>query len=104
MKERSFNYNWTTALACIDEIYPIAVAGNPATYPDKIFPNIPGVAPFTDAGNVPGTYPQYQPGIKAGVCVGQQGSTSVGNPGGPVKLQFWHKVNDYADVLVKGPS
>jgi len=28
----------------------------------------------------------------------------VGTPGGPVKLQFWHKVNDYADVLVKGPS
>jgi len=100
----SFNYNWTTALACIDEIYPAAVAGNPATYPDTIFPAIPSVAPFTDSGNAPGTYPQYQPTVKAGVCVGQQGSTSVGNPGGPVKLQFWHKVNDYADVLVKGPS
>jgi hypothetical protein len=83
---------------------PTAVAGNPATYPDTIFPAIPSVAPFTDSGNAPGTYPQYQPTVKAGVCVGQQGSTSVGNPGGPVKLQFWHKVNDYADVLVKGPS
>ena len=106
----AFNYNWTTALACIDEVYPTVVTGNPATYPDTIFPIIPGnlslsppviVPPFTDSGN---TYSQYQPGVKADVCVAQQGSTSVGTPGGAVKLQFWHKVIDDADVLMKGPS
>jgi hypothetical protein len=89
-------YNWMPALACIDDMFPTL-----PTLPTTILPTIPAQAPWTDSGNTSG---QYVVGTTSWVCVAQQGSTSVGTPSGPVKLQFWHKVIDEADVLVKGPS
>jgi hypothetical protein len=89
-------YNWMPALACIDDMFPSL-----PTLPTTILPTIPAQAPWTDSGNTSG---QYVVGNPAWVCVAQQGSTSVGAPSGPVLLQFWHKVIDEADVLVKGPS
>ena len=89
-------YNWMPGLACIWDMFPAL-----PTLPTTILPTIPSEAPWTDAGNTSG---QYVPGTTAWVCVAQQGSTSTGVPSGPVKLQFWHKVIDEADVLVKGPT
>jgi len=92
----SYNYNWMPGLACVWDMFPAL-----PTLPTTILPSNPFTAPWTDNGNTSGQYP---PGGTAWVCVSQQGVTSVGAPSGPVLLQFWNKVIDEADVVIKGPG
>jgi hypothetical protein len=72
----------------------------------KLLPTIPDDSatsgPFSTAFAHGRT--QYQPGLKAKVCVAQQGQTSVGLDGsGNVLIQYWDKVIDESDTYMKMP-
>lgn len=88
--------DWVPLVACKYDLFPLS--GDPTL----LLPDIPNVAPFTDAAN---TLPQYQPvpTQKAMVCGAQQGWTAVGPIGSP-KIQIWNIIIDEADLKVAGPT
>jgi hypothetical protein len=97
--------DWVPGLACVVDDFPPLVPTPTAAQMLAVMPTIPNVAPFT--GN---PYPQYlyvaSPLNHALVCIGQHGWTSVGDPPNnvPIMIQYYDKVLDEVDVLVKGPT
>jgi hypothetical protein len=64
-------------------------------------PLIPDADPFNNQTKEPAaSYPQYQVGIQAKVCIAQQGWTSDSSLPG---VQYWHKFIDQADTVIRLP-
>jgi hypothetical protein len=87
----SYPADYVPALACPEDDY--------VTLGSAVMPTIPATPPFNDGTYPAGTYPQYQPGQPAKMCVAQEGWTSVG--GG--LLQHWSKIIDQSDGYVRLP-
>jgi len=84
------------ALACTTT--PDTLVGLSPAQLGALLPQIPALPNFTRDS---GTYPQYQPGMPAKVCIAQQGWTAVGlDDQGHTLVQYWVKVIDEADSWI----
>lgn len=91
--------DYVPALACIkDDV------NAPGDGTGEVMPDIPDVQPFSNFTST--DHPQYQPtsrtGVKAKVCVAQQGWTS-NNLVKNGQIQYWHKFIDQSDTGVRLP-
>jgi hypothetical protein len=94
--------DWVPGLACVIDMFPPLSPIPTHAQMLAVLPIIPNVQPFITNG---AAHSQYLPGASALVCIGQQGSTSVGNPStGNVLIQYYDKVLDEVDLLMKGPG
>jgi hypothetical protein len=92
----NFPADYVPALACLDD----DVNGT------TVMPTIPNVAPFNDGTYPAATYPQYQVGQTAQMCVSNAGWTAVKDPAGfpaGFYVQPWFKIIDRSDGYVRLP-
>jgi hypothetical protein len=87
---------------CVGDYVPaVACVSNNVSGGTAVMPLIPDAYPFNDQTEEPaGSYPQYQVGIQAKVCIAQQGWTSDSSLPG---VQYWHKFIDQADTVIRLP-
>jgi hypothetical protein len=83
--------DYVPALACLADD-----ANAPGDGAGEVMPLIPTAYPFNDA--VESGYSQYQPNVRAKVCVSQQGWTSYNG-----QVQYWHKLIDQSDTGIRLP-
>lgn len=90
---RAGTSDYVPAMACLGDVLADGSA---------LLPTIPNAPPFNDPSIYPpATYPQYQPGQPAKLCIAQQGFTSMGKDGaGNAIVQYWDKVIDEGDGWV----
>jgi hypothetical protein len=105
--------DWVPALMCTDDgsasggfdaLTPTELTALLPTIPDDraVTTGAPSDGPFATAYASGRT--QYQWGLKAKVCVAQQGQTSVGLDGsGNVLIQYWDKFIDESDTYHRMP-
>ncbi len=93
----NFPADYIPALACVSDPADLTTL-TPAQLA-ALLPTIPNAPPYNNPLQYPpGTYPQYQPGQTAMMCISQQGHTSVGlDINGNIQVQYWDKVIDEAD-------
>jgi hypothetical protein len=99
--------DYVPALMCTDD--GSASGGFDALTPTELIALLPTIpddsatnGPFYTASQNGRT--QYTPGLKAKVCIAQQGQTSVGVDGsGNVLIQYWDKFIDESDTYMKMP-
>jgi len=85
-----------------DYVPAVTCADDDLSQGELLLPTIPNVAPFNALS--PTTYPQYQPGQLARMCVAQQAWTSNGRADdGKIYVIYWDKVVDEGDGHVIGP-
>jgi hypothetical protein len=84
--------DYVPALACADDLLSLG---------EGLLPTIPNVAPFNALSPI--TYPQYQPGQLARMCIAQHAWTSNQLLGGIIQVVYWDKVVDEGDGHVQGP-
>jgi hypothetical protein len=95
-------YGEDGAGVCVGDYVPaVACVSNNVSGGTAVMPFIPNAYPFNDQAKEPAaSYPQYQVGIQAKVCIAQQGWTSDSSLPG---VQYWHKFIDQADTGIRLP-
>jgi hypothetical protein len=92
----------STTHVCFGDYVPaVACVSNNVNGGTAVMPLIPDADPFNNQTKEPAaSYPQYQVGIQAKVCIAQQGWTSDSSLPG---VQYWHKFIDQADTVIRLP-